>query len=428
MHIEINEQFNHALRLINDSERSVFITGRAGTGKSTLLEYFRATTDKQVVVLAPTGVSAVNVKGQTIHSFFGFKPNITAELARKAASAKLKQKSSELYKRLEMIIIDEISMVRADLFDCIDQFLRVVRKKRTSPFGGVKMVLIGDLYQLPPVVTSAEQNIFSGHYKSPYFFSSHVFSNMNVAVMELEKIYRQKDEQFIGILNGIRNNSITDDDIEALNRRYEPDFDPSDDHYIYLTTVNARAHDINSMKLAQIEAKPHVFSGGIDGEFSEKALPAEMELKLKEGAQVMLLNNDSMGRWINGTIGTVVDISEGAVSVQLPNGKVEDVLPCTWEMFKYRLDEATKSIETEEIGAFTQFPLKLAWAITIHKSQGKTFDKIMLDLSRGTFATGQAYVALSRCRTLEGIVLTHPFHKKHVMVDPRIVEFMTNRW
>ncbi len=423
--IEINAQFEKALHLINEGSKHVFITGKAGTGKSTLLEYFRRTSTKQVVVLAPTGVAAVNIRGQTIHSFFGFKPNITVESARRSAAKLAKRKSSAIYKEVEIIIIDEISMVRADLLDCIDQFLRIVRKEKLAAFGGVKMVFIGDLYQLPPVVTKAEKEIFSGHFESPYFFSSIIFPQLNIETVELEKIYRQNDETFIRILNAIRNNTATDEDIAYLNRRHEPEFDPQDDFFIYLTTINAKAHEVNQMKLAELHEHAHTFEGTTEGEFESNVLPTGLALKLKKGAQVMLLNNDKFGRWTNGTIGKVVDISDDAISVQLPDGSVEDVGRFTWELFNYTFDGEKHSIGTEVVGQFTQFPLKLAWAITIHKSQGKTFDRMILDLSHGTFATGQAYVALSRCRTLEGIVLLHEFHKRNVMVDQRIVKFFT---
>lgn len=423
--IEINEQFATALAKMEELGNCVFITGKAGTGKSTLLEYFRETTKKQVVVLAPTGVAAVNIGGQTIHSFFRFKSGITETTAKKAAGKFLKRKSGELYQKISVIVIDEVSMVRADLLDCVDQFLKIIRRRKDAPFGGVKMIFIGDLYQLPPVVTSAEREIFSLHYKSPYFFSANVFPQIQLELVELEKIYRQKDEEFIKILNSIRNNSVTPKEIETLNSRYDPSFEPKDDLYIYLTTINARAAEINEAKLNSIRLKTYSFQGTIHGDFDKSALPAELELKLKVGAQVMLLNNDSVGRWINGTIGKVAEIEDDCIFVELPNGDVEDVRLNTWELFEYTLDSKTRSIKTEEVGAFTQFPLKLAWAITIHKSQGKTFDKLILDLSHRMFATGQAYVALSRCRSMEGIVLKHKFQKNHVLVDWRIVNFLT---
>ncbi len=423
--IEINEQFAKAIKLMEEGENPVFITGRAGTGKSTLLEYFRATTKKEVVVLAPTGVAAVNISGQTIHSFFRFKPNITLDKAKKIAGKLRKFDDDEIYQKLGIIIIDEVSMVRADLLDCVDQFLRITRKRHGTPFGGAKMIFIGDLYQLPPVVTSSEREIFAHHYKSPYFFSAHVFPQISLEFIELEKIYRQRDDKFIQILNSIRNNSVADAEINTLNRRFDPKFEPSHEFYVYLATINAKAAEINSERLSRLKAKEKIFDGFVDGEFETNALPTDVELKLKVGAQVMLLNNDSLFRWVNGTIGKVVNIGEDEISVELPNGNVEDVGLYKWEMFEYSLDKTKQTITSKKAGSFTQIPVKLAWAITIHKSQGKTFDRIILDLERGTFAAGQAYVALSRCRTLEGIVLKYKFQKRHVIVDWRIVKFLT---
>lgn len=421
--IEINPQFEKAVQLMEDAGEGVFVTGKAGTGKSTLLEYYKATTKRNIVVLAPTGVAAVNIGGQTIHSFFKFRPNITVELAKKTATNLRKTKLGEIFQKISTIVIDEVSMVRADLLDCIDQFLRTVRKRKMVPFGGVKMVFIGDLYQLPPVVTNQEKEIFEGHYESPYFFSAKVFKEIKMQFVELEKIYRQNEDKFISILNGIRNNSISEEEIKILNERYFEDFEITDnDFYVYLTTVNSTAAEINKYKLAQLPGELYSFEGAKEGEFDDKSIPGEFRLDLKEGAQVMLLNNDGAGRWINGTIGEVISISNEEVQVLLPNGNVESVFAYTWELYNYKLDDA-KKIKTEVIGTFTQFPLKLAWAITIHKSQGKTFNKIILDLSRGTFAAGQAYVALSRCKTLGGIILKNKFKKEHVIIDQRILKF-----
>lgn len=423
--IEINEQFARALKLMEDGKTHVFVTGKAGTGKSTLLEYFRATSDKKVVVLAPTGVAAVNVGGQTIHSFFRFKPDITVEKARKTAASARRHKGGELYRKLDTIIIDEVSMVRADLMDSIDQFLRAARGKKALPFGGVKMVFIGDLYQLPPVVTSNERAIFAGHYQSPYFFDSRVFDELELELIELEKIYRQKDEHFIKLLNSIRNNSIDEKGIAILNSRYKPDYEPKDGFYIYLTTINSKASEINNHKLAELPGKARAFRGVTEGDFAENSFPTDLELNLKKGAQIMLLNNDSLGRWVNGTVGKVVNVGGETIEVELADGSVEEVEPYTWELFHYEINSSTHAINTSVVGTFTQLPVRLAWAITIHKSQGKTFDRVIIDFERGTFATGQAYVALSRCRNLEGIVLKYKFKKGHILVDWRIVKFIT---
>lgn len=437
--IEINDQFREALRLMNATDQHVFITGRAGTGKSTLLQYFRDHTEKNVAVLAPTGVAAVNIKGQTIHSFFGFRPDITPERA-----GTLKPRHKEVYKKLDAIVIDEISMVRADLFDCVDVFLRRFGKKRTKPFGGIQMIFIGDLYQLPPVVTSREKALFSEHYRSPYFFDSGVFrascfaddtlldSPAFMEFIELEKVYRQTDVRFLSLLNAIRNNTADEDDLRAINRRYHPDFEASgDDLYICLTTTNDLARSINTQRLAALEGEVFSFEGQIRGDFDIKALPTELNLQMKEGAQVMLLNNDSLGRWINGSIGTVVDIESqeedpDIIWVELADGEVVDVLPYRWDMFEFTYDKTSKSVMSDSVGSFTQYPLKLAWAVTIHKSQGMTFDRTIIDIGRGTFSHGQLYVALSRCRTLNGIVLKKPVQKKHILMDWRVVKFVTD--
>ncbi len=435
--IEFNEQFLHALTLMEETDRNIFVTGRAGTGKSTLLQYFRENTDKNVSVLAPTGVAAVNVKGQTVHSFFNFKIGVTPDTVHK-----IRPRDKDLYSKLDAIIIDEISMVRADLLDCVDLFLRK-HGKTTGPFGGIQMIFIGDLYQLPPVVTSREKALFRDHYKSPYFFSARVFDDdlfsrlggddgsFNMEFIELEKVYRQKDQGFLDLLNGIRNNSITDSDIEKINKRCDPGFkEKAGDFYIYLTTTNALADDINNSKLTELKADEHSYEGLIDGDFGEKSLPTSLDLNLKQGAQVMLLNNDPHGRWINGSIGRIEDIDEeeegpDVLWIELPDGEVVDVVPHKWEMYEFSYDKESSRILSESVGSFTQYPLRLAWAVTIHKCQGMTFERAVIDIGRGTFSHGQLYVALSRCTTLNGLVLKKPVHKKHVLLDRRVVQFVT---
>ncbi len=429
MEIELNEKFVRALDGMEKGDQNVFVTGRAGTGKSTLLRYFREHTRKNIAVLAPTGVAAVNIKGQTIHSFFRFKPDITVTKVQKSYR---KIKNGDLYKKLETIVIDEISMVRADLLDCVDAFLRLHGKQKQRPFGGIQMIFIGDLYQLPPVVPSAEKEIFEAHYPSPYFFDARGFRQTPFQFIELEKIYRQRDPAFIGILNGIRNRSITDEQLEQLNARYQPHFKKSQNSfYIHLTTTNAGAKQINLQEMAKRKGKIIEYEGRMSGEFDEKAFPAERHLQFKIGAQIMLVNNDSLGRWINGTVGEIVGIEENeetgkdVIMVRLSEGDLVDVAPNTWEMFRFRYDTAKKTIESETTGSFTQYPLLLAWAITIHKSQGKTFDKTIIDLERGSFAHGQTYVALSRCTSLEGMVLAKPIKKSHILMDWRVVKFLT---
>ncbi|WP_353684536.1 AAA family ATPase [Thermodesulfovibrio sp. 3907-1M] len=424
--IDLNEEFLKALNLAENTDKNLFITGKAGTGKSTFLTYFRENTKKKVAVLAPTGVAAVNVKGQTIHSFFNFKPDITIHKIKE-----IKPRNPDLYKKLDCIVIDEISMVRADVLDCIDAFLRIHGPKKKKPFGGIQMIFIGDLYQLPPVVTSKEKSIFKEFYKTPYFFSSSVFNESEFEFIELEKVYRQSDIQFLEILNSIRNNTVNDEIIERLNKRVNPDFEPGeDDFYVYLTTTNKMAEKINSEKLSKIKSKEFKYYGFIDGEFNEQDLPTSRELILKVDSQVMLLNNDTKGRWINGDIGKIVEIKlrktePDIISVELQNGETVEVTPFTWEMYEFYYDKEKKKILTQSIGQFTQYPLKLAWAITIHKSQGLTFDKLIVDIGRGTFSHGQLYVALSRCRSLEGLILKRPVCQKHILLDRRIVRFLT---
>ncbi len=423
--IDLNDAFKKALYYMEETDRPVFITGRAGTGKSTLLGYFRERTEKNIAVLAPTGVAAVNIKGQTIHSFFNFKPDITPHTIKN-----LRPRNREIYKKLDAIVIDEISMVRADLLDCIDGFLRLYGKKKSLSFGGIQMIFIGDLYQLPPVVTAKEKNLFVEFYRSPYFFDSKVFESLDMEFIELEKVYRQSDEDFIRLLNLIRNNTTTDKELEELNKRCIPDFSPEGEFYIYLTTTNEHADRINRERLDEIEAKELTYHGILDGDFGEKDLPTSLTLTLKIGAQVMLLNNDSKERWVNGSIGRVVDIEKqkgesDIVWVELEDGMVVDILPYKWEMFEFHYDKASRRIISDVVGSFIQYPLRLAWAITIHKSQGLTFDRVIIDIGRGTFSHGQLYVALSRCTSLNGLVLKRPIIKKHIFMDRRVVNFVT---
>lgn len=423
--IELNDEFRRALEIMEHTGKSVFITGRAGTGKSTLLTYFRRHTAKKVAVLAPTGVAALNIKGQTIHSFFWFKPDITPEKVKRVRS---RDESRNVYRKLEAIVIDEVSMVRADLLDCVDRFLRLNGPQADLPFGGVQMIFIGDLHQLPPVVTGAERKVFGSLYETPYFYSARVFDAFPVEMVELQKVYRQRDEDFIILLNSIRSNSTTEQALEALNQRCMPGFDPAPGEiYIYLTTTNDLARQINSLELAKLRTGLHTFDAAIEGDFGREYLPTSIELQLKAGAQVMMLNNDAAERWVNGTIGKITDICEKngqyIVRVELADGDTVEISPFTWEIFRFFVDAGR--LQSEVIGKFTQYPLMLAWAVTIHKSQGKTFDKVIIDVGRGTFAHGQAYVALSRCTTLDGIVLKRPLLKKHIWTDYRVMSFLT---
>jgi ATP-dependent DNA helicase PIF1 len=431
--IEINPGFRRALDIMEGTNHHVFITGKAGTGKSTLLELFRSQTPKRIAVLAPTGVAALNVRGQTIHSFFGFKPDITPDGVRKLSKAKAR---AAIYKNLEAIVIDEVSMVRADLMDCVEKFLRLNGPRPKDWFGGLQMIFIGDLYQLPPVVTGQEKGLFAadgGRYESPYFFSAQIFGELTFGMefVELEKVYRQTDADFIGLLNSIRNRSIDDERIDHLNSRCLPDFSPTgDEFYITLTSTNDLAAVRNREKLASLPGRARRYEGIIKGEFDRSSLPTETSLELKPGAQVMLLTNDRRGRWVNGTIGRVARIvkvpdGDDIIAIDLPDAGRVELSPNTWELFHFRYDAEADRIESEAVGSFTQYPLRLAWAVTIHKSQGKTFDRVVIDIGRGAFAHGQVYVALSRCTSFEGIVLKTPIRRNHIWMDWRIVRFLT---
>jgi ATP-dependent DNA helicase PIF1 len=424
--IEINAEFKQALELMENSSKSAFVTGRAGTGKSTLLTHFCEITRKKVVVLAPTGVAALNVKGQTIHSFFKFWPNMTPERVRKLRKG---DDGKNIYKQLDALVIDEISMVRADLLDCVDKFLRLNGPLENKPFGGIQMIFIGDLYQLSPVVTSSDKEIFSSLYKTPCFYGAHVFEFFEMEFVELQKVYRQHDEKFINLLNSVRNNTITEKGLTLLKQRYDPQFEQEPgEFYVYLTTTNAMAETINAAKLAKLDSPALIFTGELEGEFGKENLPTAIDLKIKPGAQIMMLNNDTEGRWVNGSIGEVKGMihnnkGEDVIIADLNDGSTVEIEPFTWEIYRSFVDGG--QLASEVIGTFTQYPLMLAWAVTIHKSQGKTFDNVIIDIGKGAFAHGQTYVALSRCTSLEGIVLLKPLQKKDIWTDFKVVDFLT---
>lgn len=425
--IDFNPEFQRALALMEDTGKNVLITGRAGTGKSTLLSYFREHTQKKTVILAPTGVAAVNVAGQTIHSFFHFKPNVTpASIRRKK---KTERDKPTVYEKLTTIVIDEISMVRADLLDCIDKFLRLNGPEQKKPFGGVQMIFIGDLYQLPPVVTPAEREIFRSHYASPYFFSARVFNELDLEFVELEKVYRQKDGEFVRLLNAVRNRTVTDGDLALFNARCRPDFEPpAGSFYLSLTGTNDLADSVNEKRLAELPGRIWRSRGAIEGDFGKEYLPTAVDLQLKKGAQIMLLNNDSCGQWINGTIAKVRkfekdEAGNDVIVADLDTGDRARIVPYTWKIYRFFLKN--DELRSEEVGAFTQYPVRLAFAVTIHKSQGKTFENVLIDVGKGTFAHGQMYVALSRCTTLEGIVLKQPLQRSHILMDWQVVKFLT---
>ncbi len=424
--LELNDRFQRALEVMDETDRNVFVTGKAGTGKSTLLSYFRRVTEKDVTFLAPTGVAAVNIRGQTIHSFFGFRPDITVE---KVKNEFTDRDRDGLFKQLDAILIDEISMVRADLMDCVDELLRMHGPQPGVPFGGLQMIFIGDLYQLPPVVSSEEKEHFEAVYDSPYFFDSRVSEEMDLEMVELEKVYRQTDDDFVDLLNAVRKRTVTDEHLEMLKACEQPDFDPDPEQmYVHLTPTNRKATEINRRQLSRLDGEKRTFRGNRSGDFDVSALPTDEQLVLKENAQVMMVNNDSERRWINGTIGRVrgFDDDGEVIRVELERGTEVEVEPYSWEMYRFHYDPEADRLVTETVGSFTQFPMTLAWAVTIHKSQGKTYERVVLDYDRGMFAHGQTYVALSRCTSLDGLVLKKPVEKKHIFTDWRIQKFLTD--
>lgn len=423
---ELNDRFRDALRLMEETDDSLFITGKAGTGKSTLLSYFCRVTGKQPVILAPTGVAALNVRGQTIHRFFNFYVDVTPE---KIRDKKSKPRNTRLYKKLKTIIIDEVSMVRADLLDCIDVFLRLYGPDSTRPFGGVQMIFMGDLYQLPPVVNGTEQEVFSTYYPTPYFFSARALAGHELNIIELEKVYRQKDQGFVDLLNKIRNNSAAEHDLAQLNSRLsQAELPTGDAASITLTTTNAIADATNDSHLAALKGRLYCAAACVTGNFGKEYFPTAVDLNYKIGAQIMMLNNDNEKRWVNGSIGVITGVKEddeGAeyltVRLQDHHGSVE-VYPHSWEVYRFGLEDG--AIVSEPAGTFTQYPFRLAWAITIHKSQGKTFTRVVIDIGRGAFAAGQMYVALSRCTSFAGVFLKTPIRAQDIRTDHRIFPFL----
>lgn len=419
--IQLNKEFQDILQHVEMSDDSMLVTGKAGTGKSTLLSIFRRTTQKRVAVVAPTGIAALNVKGQTIHSFFKFPPKMIMPSEIKMA------KSPKLYRNIDVLVIDEISMVRADLLDNIDRFLRINRKN-AEPFGGVQVIFFGDMFQLPPVVASSfEKQVFRDKYDSPYFFSANVMQEMEFPMIELHNVYRQNDRHFISILDRVRTNTLDQDDLDILNARVGNHL-TSEDLYITLTSSNAAAMAINQSNLAKLDGDAFKYPAEVEGVFQVSRYPADQLLQLKEGAQVIFVKNDTERRWVNGTLGKITSISKEdiVVSITENDGRTTAVTIYQeeWEILKYKVDDKNpKKFTTEVVGVFRQYPIKLAWAITIHKSQGQTFDKVKIDLGRGAFEFGQTYVALSRCRTLEGIELTRPLNPRDIMSDERISEY-----
>lgn len=428
-----NKEFQDALQLITHTRQSVFLTGKAGTGKSTFLKYICNHTRKKYVVLAPTGIAAINAGGVTLHSFFKLPfrpmlpddPDLSLSHGRIFEFFKYPKEKRKIIAEVDLIIIDEISMVRADIIDCVDRILRVYSGNMRLPFGGKQLLFVGDVFQLEPVVPSDQKEILSLFYASPFFFSARVFKDINLVPIELQKVYRQTDPVFINVLDRIRNNAARKQELDTLNGRYFPSFEPqNEDMYITLATRRDQVDFINEKKLAELPGEEYVSVGKIEGDFPESSLPTQLNLSIKEQAQVIFIDNDYERRWVNGTIGMVSGIDEnGNVYVLLESGVEHLVEPTSWRNYKYKYNEKEKRIEEEIVGTFEQLPIRLAWAITVHKSQGLTFSRVVVDLTGGVFAGGQTYVALSRCTSLEGLVLKSKISSRDIFIRKEIVEF-----
>lgn len=420
-----NFELNVARFIVEKTDMSLFLTGKAGTGKTTFLRDVVRHTKKKCIVLAPTGIAAVNAGAMTIHSFFqfGLGPFVKGVIEPKS-DFRIQKSKLELIRNLQLLIIDEVSMVRADLMDHIDVELRRIRRN-SKPFGGVQLLMIGDLQQLPPIAHGGEDELLRQYYKTLYFFSSAALKSMKYSCIELKTVYRQTDGHFINILNHARECTLTNQDITDLNTRYIPDFSPRpEDGYIRLMTHNRQVDYINATEMAKLDSHPFTFEAAVTGTFPEESYPTANSLTLKKGAQVMFIKNDPERRFINGTLGEVRSIDKNCIAVRLAeSGKTIEVEPMEWQNIRYQFDDETKEISTKQIGRFKQYPLKAAWAITVHKSQGLTFDKAIIDV-HAAFSPGQAYVALSRCRTLEGLVLSSPVSASVFMKDKAVDAYM----
>jgi tetratricopeptide (TPR) repeat protein len=430
-----NKEFQEALQLVQYTRNSVFLTGKAGTGKSTFLRYVCEHTKKKHIVLAPTGIAAINAGGSTLHSFFKLPfypllpddPRFSLRDGKIHDFLKYTKAHRKLLQEVELIIIDEISMVRADIIDFIDRVLRIYSHNMRDPFGGKQMLMVGDVYQLEPVVKSDEREILNRFYPSPFFFSARVFQEMELVSICLNKVYRQSDPVFINVLDHIRNNTASPAHLQLLNTRVGAQLSRAESELaITLATRRDTVDFINQNRLTELPGESVTLKGEIKGEFPENSLPTQMELELKVGAQVIFVKNDQERRWVNGTLGTIVGMDENdTLYIVTEDGREVDVERATWHNIRYRYNEEERKIEEEELGTFTQFPIRLAWAITIHKSQGLTFSHVNIDLTGGAFTGGQTYVALSRCTSLDGITLVKEIQRSDVFVKPDIVRFAT---